>query len=195
MNLEEYMLRLLNTVHRLQHLTAVPFFEAGLSRTEALALMRACGPPEGAEVPPDVQPALQASELAKELGVSAAAISQVMACLESRGLIRREPSNKDKRVTEILPTEQGCTLANKVKENCVRLNDLLLQRMTDEERRHFSSILDKVSAIVTEESNRLGLPRKRPRHKCTNGRAPYQADARATVVSCNPSAQGDPDSA
>lgn len=192
------MLRLLNTVQRLQHLSAVPFEEAGLSRTEALTLMRACGSSvvaEGPEVPPGAHMPLQASELVRDLGVSAAAISQVVGGLESRGLIRRVPSDKDRRVTEILPTAQGRALADTVKQTYARLGDQLFNRMTDEEQRYFSSILDKANAIVTEESNRLGLPRRRIRRKCTDRGPASRKNACAAPIPDNPRAEGGPDSA
>src|ERR1700753_3219501 len=86
---------------------------------------------------------LAMKELAQRMGCDASFITTIADTLEKRGFLRREPSQRDRRVKELVLTEDGIT----AKE---RMMALLAERMpwcyalSEEERRCFLGLVRKM---------------------------------------------------
>ena len=57
---------------------------------------------------------MTASELAKELDVSASAVSQLIDKLELKGIVKRQRSENNKRTVYLVPTKRGQKIIQKV---------------------------------------------------------------------------------
>lgn len=102
----------------------------GLSPSDLLALYK-------------LEDGLSMKELAGRLGCDASFVTVVTDALEKRGLVRREPSQRDRRVKNLRLTPEGVVAQQ-------RLNCELASRMpwnaclSDRERRGFLSLLRKM---------------------------------------------------
>jgi DNA-binding MarR family transcriptional regulator len=78
--------------------------------------------------------ALQASRLAERLDVPAAVVSRLVKQLESRGLVIRDKSSVDRRVTDVTVTEAGRQKCLTVWEQVEMHVDYFQKQLTDEQR-------------------------------------------------------------
>ena len=68
---------------------------------------------------------MTASELAKELDVSASAVSQLIDKLELKGIVKRQRSDTNKRVVYLVPTKRGQKIIQKVSRHHSHNSELL----------------------------------------------------------------------
>ena len=98
---------------------------------------------------------LSMKELAQHMGCDASFITSVADTLERRGYVRREPSQRDRRVKNLVLTEEGIT----AKERMMRE---LAEKMPwsyaldDGERCCFLRLLKKAVGVAGSEDNETG---------------------------------------
>jgi DNA-binding MarR family transcriptional regulator len=84
------------------------------------------------------------SELVKQLDMRPQSASEMLKKLEKRGLITRQQSETDKRVFDLQITEQG----KKMYKQSEEFTPIALSVLTDEEKRQFADILDKLAGEI-----------------------------------------------
>ncbi|MCS6890927.1 MAG: MarR family transcriptional regulator [Rhodovarius sp.] len=85
--------------------------------------------------------------------------ARLAAALEARGLLRRAPDPKDRRVRRLSLTAEGKALLRRVEPTVQRMQEELLAPLTAEERRIFLRALRKIAAAHNEISRApLRLP-------------------------------------
>ena len=102
-------------------------------------------------------------ELSYLLDMRPQSLSELLGKLEEKGLVSREKSDQDARVTIVTLTDAGAAAAPdldaEVGEGCP------LSCLTDEERATFETCVDKVTAELERRLVELGVdPNERPRH-------------------------------
>lgn len=88
-------------------------------------------------------------ELATDLNMSAQSIAEFVNKLVSKGLVTKEKSTADRRMTIIKLTESGREISNKESDKIPEFLDVL----TDEELDQFTNILTKINSSLYEELN------------------------------------------
>ena len=84
-------------------------------------------------------------DVTERLGIQPGSASEILKKLENAGLIRRSPSENDRRTTDVHLTEDGATLAQqKAKERKDRKNELLAA-LSEEEAHQLLVLLEKLS--------------------------------------------------
>lgn len=96
---------------------------------------------------------LTAQELAVRLRVSAATISGLVSRLERRGLVRRERSATDRRTKEILLTDDGIALLQRLDSAGAELWGRLVRGLTDDEVAQLVRLTDRIIEIVHAQSS------------------------------------------
>ena len=104
--------------------------ETGLPGVEFLALIWLLRGDSG-EAGPDV--AVPLSKLARQVAFSSGGFTKVADRLEQAGLIKRQPSSSDRRVTHALLTDTGRALAQRAfTVYCQGLRELVVERLGQE---------------------------------------------------------------
>lgn len=165
--------RLFRDLGRMEELCSIPLYELGLTRPQAATLMMSSGPPDCEGDAPEHP--LRVSDLARMIGVSAAAVSQMLSGLEAKGLIERRPSARDRRVVEVWPTDKGLDLAAQVKSNYERLAAKLTERLTAEESKALAGLISRIERIIEEEAASLEGPGGKWLRRCASGGRPPHA--------------------
>ncbi len=102
--------------------------------------------------------------LTKRLGIQPGSASEVIAKLESAGLIARTPSAADRRTADIVLTEEGKALAQQAVEQRIRRHEEMFSSLTAEEKEQLLVLLNKVAADWEERYRgaRDARPNRRP---------------------------------
>jgi DNA-binding MarR family transcriptional regulator len=88
---------------------------------------------------------LSMKELAQRMGCDASFVTVIADALEREGLARREPSQRDRRVKNLVLTEKGATAQERLlRELAARMP--WSNRLDESERRCFLSLLNKMLA-------------------------------------------------
>lgn len=83
------------------------------------------------------------SQLAKQLGVSAATASVSVKRMEKSGFITKKPDKNDSRIIRLYPTEKAKVAPENVRNYMDSLESVLSKDMTEEEALLLSSLLEK----------------------------------------------------
>ena len=75
-----------------------------------------------------------------------------MELLENKGYITRKPSEKDKRVQCVYPTEQMIAVQQELKEAMEQWEETLLQDLSEEEKQQLNMLLARVRERVNKEA-------------------------------------------
>lgn len=112
------------------------FREHGLDTGEfdVLATLRRSGAPY----------ALRPTEIFQSLMVSSGGLTDRLARLEAKGLVKREAAAEDGRSLMVVLTQKGRTLAEKVMRADMAVEAEMLSGLTAEERRQLTALLSKV---------------------------------------------------
>jgi DNA-binding MarR family transcriptional regulator len=105
---------------------------------------------------------LVATDLAREYGIDASAVTRLVDRLEKRGLLLRERSDADRRMVKLALTAQGMVVAEQIPEIFTSVLDVLLAHFTPEEIGFLKSMLRKImrnaeyynSAVMPDISDR-----------------------------------------
>lgn len=90
------------------------------------------------------------SELAENFCVGKSSITAIVTRLAAKGLIRRIPDDKDRRVVYLTVTEEGERLSKQIKLETERLLSQHLQHFSQEEAIVFIETLEKLARVVKQ---------------------------------------------
>jgi DNA-binding MarR family transcriptional regulator len=94
------------------------------------------------------EPGADQITVAQRVALDAATSGSVIMRLEERGWLRREPSPTDKRRKLLWLTEQGTKMALEMKKPAKKVQQRLLEALTEAERLQFVAMLKRISSIV-----------------------------------------------
>lgn len=89
-------------------------------------------------------------DLEEHFKISKAAISDVLKAMEKNGLIERIVSEKDARKNIIIVTEKSKELHSNLINDLKKVNNELLECLTEEELKSFLAITDKLKKYMKE---------------------------------------------
>lgn len=84
--------------------------------------------------------------LARNLGVRPPTITKMVTRMESQGLVRREDSPNDARLSHVFITEAGSRLLDRVDEAWARAEEIALGSLKDKQAKQLRKILAKIQA-------------------------------------------------
>ena len=84
--------------------------------------------------------------LARKVAFDAATFGSVIARLEGRGWVRREPDTGDRRRKRLWVTAEGAEVAQKMKRSVGRVQQRILQPLQGPEREQLIALLDRLVA-------------------------------------------------
>src|ERR1700751_2798217 len=91
------------------------------------------------------------SEMAEQLGITAATLTHHLNALERKGLVRRWREDDNRRVQRVELTDEGVELFNRLREVAVAHDRMLRSRLTDDEVEQLGELLKKLEAGVRTE--------------------------------------------
>ena len=97
-------------------------------------------------------PGCSQDQLAKRMWFDKSTIARQMELLETKGFITRQPSEKDKRVLCVYPTQQMLQFQPGLQAAMEQWEEDLLQDLTEEEKAQLNSLLSRVRARVNKEA-------------------------------------------
>ena len=97
-------------------------------------------------------PGCSQDQLAKRMWFDKSTIARQMELLENKGYITRKPSEKDKRVQCVYPTEQMIAVQQELKEAMEQWEETLLQDLSEEEKQQLNMLLARVRERVNKEA-------------------------------------------
>ena len=89
-------------------------------------------------------PGISQDKLAQKICINKSNVARQAAILEDDGFILRKPSQADKRVMELYPTEKTLTLMPEITEILNKWEDFLLADLTDAEVEQVHSVLQRM---------------------------------------------------
>jgi hypothetical protein len=108
-------------------------------------------------------PGMDQITLSREIAIDTSTVAGVIDRLESRGLIKRQPSDSDKRVKLLFITKKGDALLNKTNPKVAELQDWLLSPLKPKERKAFLNHLQTLieSHEPTDPKSKLASSSKK----------------------------------
>lgn len=99
-------------------------------------------------------PGISQEQLAKMIYINKSNVTRQLALLEQNGFITRYPSEKDKRVMQVFPTQRSFDIYPKVYNLLSDWNSYLTEDFTEEERNQLYSMMKQVmnKAILRVEN-------------------------------------------
>lgn len=92
-------------------------------------------------------------ELEEEFKIRKSSVTSVIQILEKKGLVRRTGVPSDARQKELVLTEQGIAAQETVLERLNRLETMVNEILTDEERRNWFACIRKIETRLEEAEN------------------------------------------
>lgn len=97
-------------------------------------------------------PGCSQDQIAKRMWFDKSTIARQMELLENKGFITRQPSENDKRVLCVYPTQQMLDFQPGLQAAMEQWEQDLLQDLTEEEKAQLNSLLTKVRDRVNKEA-------------------------------------------
>lgn len=94
-------------------------------------------------------PGISQDRLARLICINKSNVARQVAVLEEDGFVRRVPSEADKRVMELYPTEKTLEILPKITEILNCWEQCITHDLTEEEKECLSSLLSKMSQRAT----------------------------------------------
>ncbi len=91
-------------------------------------------------------------ELATLLGCDKTNVTGMVDRLEKRGLLAREPDEKDRRVSRVVLTPAGEELREQIRQRFAELVGERFSALTDEERARYASLVEVLSGPIRASS-------------------------------------------
>jgi len=114
--------------------------QKGLSRHQTVILVHAQKP-------------VSVSALRLELHLSAATLSQELAVMEQKELLRRDISPDDRRVVTVQLTEKGAALCRQHRKELDRIFSAVKEKLGTEKISAFIDTLDQILDIINKEND------------------------------------------
>lgn len=89
-------------------------------------------------------PGISQDKLAQRICINKSNVARQVVALEEDGFITRVPSQSDKRIMELFPTEKTLALLPKIKQMLLCWENWLTQDLTEEETRLLAGALKKM---------------------------------------------------
>lgn len=102
--------------------------------------------------------------LTKRLGIQPGSVSEVIAKLESAGLVSRTPSDSDRRTADISLTQEGKELAVQVSEQRSRRHEEMFSCLSGDEKAQLLLLLEKVNSDWEQRYRGMEKKREHGRH-------------------------------
>ena len=83
-------------------------------------------------------------DIENQFSITRSTVSRVLALMERKGMIRREPVLRDARLKRIVPTDRAHDIAQSLRDNADRADEMLLSGFSDEESAELRRLLLKV---------------------------------------------------
>lgn len=100
------------------------------------------------------RPGISQDELAREICINKSNVTRHLAALEESGYVERRPSEADKRVTLVFPTEKALAILPTVRAVIREWNEFLTEGMDEEELERFAATLSRIAERAREYSER-----------------------------------------
>lgn len=97
-------------------------------------------------------PGCSQDQLAKRMWFDKSTIARQMELLESKGFVTRQPSERDKRVLCVYPTEKLLQFQPGLRDAMEQWEAVLLQDLSEEEKAQLNSLLARVRERVNREA-------------------------------------------
>ena len=91
-------------------------------------------------------PGISQDRLARIICINKSNVARQVAVLEEDGFVRRVPSEADKRVMELYPTEKTLEIVPRISDILLCWENCITQDLSEEEKECLSSLLSKLSA-------------------------------------------------
>ncbi len=102
-------------------------------------------------------PGIFQEQLAQMIYINKSNVTRQLVLLEQNGFITRSPSEKDKRVMQVFPTQKAFDVYPKVLNLLLEWNDYLSEGFTEEQRHQLYSmmehVMNKAISRVKKEEN------------------------------------------
>lgn len=96
----------------------------------------------------DAEKGAPATKIAPLMGMEARSLTRMLAKLEARGLIYRQPDPHDRRSVRIFLTPKGILKKARAKEVVIDFNKALYQHIPQEKLDVFFEVLDQIDEVV-----------------------------------------------
>ena len=94
-------------------------------------------------------PGISQDTLARRICINKSNIARQLVVLEEGGFVRRQPSQEDKRVMEIYPTDKTLELMPRIRQILGQWSRYLTQDLTEEEVELLSKVLTSMKSRAT----------------------------------------------
>ena len=99
-------------------------------------------------------PGCSQDQIAKRMGFDKSTIARQVELLEAKGFVERRPSETDKRVLCVYPTQQMLDFRPGLRDAMDQWDDALLQDLTAEEKQQLSAIMEKIRLRIAMEGTK-----------------------------------------
>ncbi len=89
-----------------------------------------------------------ATKIAPLMGMESRSLTRMLARLEERGLVHRQPDPIDRRVVRIFLTPEGEQAKAITKEVVINFNKALYQRIAPEDLKTFFRVIDNIHEVI-----------------------------------------------
>ncbi len=155
MQINKYFIRLLQCIKRLEEINVVPG-ENRLSQTEFRLLAEVV-------IENDRGREIISSELARRLGITRSAVSQIVTKLEKRGVVQRFSSDSDRKIAYIRLSDDAAQTVAEYSSCVDEIMDLVIKEFGDERLRNLLSEceqLDETFEKILRKRRGEGRPRR-----------------------------------
>ena len=94
-------------------------------------------------------PGISQDRLSRLICINKSNVARQVAVLEEDGFVRRVPSEADKRVMELYPTEKTLAILPQISDMLMRWENCITRDLTEEEKECLSNLLSKMSSRAT----------------------------------------------
>lgn len=91
------------------------------------------------------------TEIASDLHMSKSAVSQLIAKLEKKGLVKRKLNLLDKKINYIVVSKKAITIYDKTKEDAKEIILSVVNKMGEKDSIELCKLLDKLSVVINDE--------------------------------------------
>ncbi len=101
-------------------------------------------------------PGISQDSLSKKLFINKSNVTRTLSCLEAAGYVRREQSEKDRRVILVWPTEKAYAALPSIRGILQDWNDYIASDLSEEEKETLKEVLPKLAARAAAYAEHSG---------------------------------------
>ena len=99
----------------------------------------------------DPQNGTPSTSLGPKMGMEATSLSRILKTLESMNLIERLPNPNDGRGVLIHLTKQGIKNREEVKQNVLKFNSIVIDKVSEEKLKNFFEVSDSIMNLISNK--------------------------------------------